>query len=83
MSSITKKAASKPAKKERKVKTVTPVAVFDIVELDKIITCLTMLINKDHETAQTRININSNARKIQADLKNYRRQATEYYKLAD
>lgn len=83
MSSVTKKPLSKTSKKERKVKTVTPVAVFDIVELDKIITCLTMLINKEQETAQTRININSNARKMQADLKNYRRRATEYYKLAD
>lgn len=84
MSSITsKKPASKSAKKERKIKTVTPVAVFDIVELDKIITCLTMLINKESETAQTRININHNARKLQSELKNYRRRTTEYYKLAD
>lgn len=84
MSSITpKKPVSKSTKKERKIKTVTPVAVFDIVELDKIITCLTMLINKESETAQTRININHNARKLQAELKNYRRRTTEYYKLAD
>jgi hypothetical protein len=78
-----KKSSGKPVKKERKVKTATPVAVFDIDELDKIITAFSMLINKENETAQTRININHNARKLQSDLKNYRRRMTEYYKLAD
>jgi hypothetical protein len=73
----------KPVKRERKIKTATPVAVLDVNELDKIITALSMLINKEQETAQTRININSNARKLQSELKNYRRRMTEYYKLAD
>jgi hypothetical protein len=79
MSSIQKR----PAKKERKLKTVSPVAVFDVDELDKIITAFSMLINKENETAQTRLNINANARKLQAELKNYRRSMTQYYKLAD
>lgn len=79
MSSVKKNSA----KKERKVKTVTPVAVFDISELDKILNALGMLINMENETAQTRVNIKANARKLQADLRNYRRSATEYYKLVD
>lgn len=74
---------TKGPKKERKVKTVTPVAVFDIGELDKILNALGMLINMENETPQTRVNIKANARKLQADLRNYRRSATEYYKLAD
>lgn len=73
----------KYAKNERKIKTVTPVAVLDIDELDRILTAFAMLINKEQETPQTRININANARKLQADLRNYRRSLTEYYKLAD
>ena len=75
--------SKKSAKKERKVKTVTPVAVFDIAELDKILNALNMLINMERETVQTRTNIKSNARKLAADIRNYRRRATEYYKLAD
>ncbi|GGH42928.1 hypothetical protein GCM10007423_39920 [Dyadobacter endophyticus] len=75
--------SKKSAKKERKVKTVTPVAVFDISELDKILNSLGMLINMENETPQTRVNIKANARKLQADLRGYRRRATEYYKLAD
>ncbi len=74
---------SKSTKKERKVKTVTPVAVMDITELDKILNALGLLINMEHETAQTRVNIKANARKLQAEIRNYRRRATEYYKLAD
>lgn len=76
-------ASKKPAKKERKVKTVKPVAVFDIDELDRIMNAITMLINKEHETDQTRININHNAKKLHTDLRNYKRRMTEYYKLAD
>jgi hypothetical protein len=73
----------KPYKRDRKVKTVKPVAVMDVDELDRIITCFSMLIGKDKESAQTKININANARKIQAELRNYRRRMTEYYQLAD
>jgi hypothetical protein len=79
MPPITKKAP----KRERKLKTVKPVAVLDIDELDKIITAFSMLMNKENETAQSRININHNAKKLQAELKKYRRHMTEYYKLAD
>lgn len=75
--------SKKPYKRERKVKTVKPVAVLDIDEFDKIMTAMSMLIGKDNETVQTKININSNARKVLADLKNYRRRMTEWYKLAD
>jgi len=75
--------AKKPYKRERKVKTVKPVAVLDIDELDKIVTAISMLIGKDKETAQTKINVNSNARKVLNELKNYRRRMTEYYQLAD
>lgn len=73
----------KTTRKERKLKTVSPVAVLDIDELDRILNALGMLINKEQETAQTRININHNAKKLQADLRNYRRHMTQYYKLAD
>ena len=76
-------AVKKPYKRERKVKTVNPVAVLDIDEFDKIMTAISMLIGKDKETAQTKININTNARKVLADLKNYRRRMTEWYKLAE
>lgn len=75
--------AKKPYKRERKVKTVKPVAVLDIDELDKIVTAISMLIGKDKESAQTKINVNSNARKVLSELRNYRRRMTEYYQLAD
>jgi hypothetical protein len=68
-------------KKERMIKTVKPVAVLDIDEFDNILTTLTMLINKESETSQTRININHNAKQLRAELKTYRRRLTEYYKI--
>ena len=73
----------KYAKNERRVKTVTPVAVFDIDELDRILNALGMLIGMENQTSQTRVNIKANARNLQADLRNYRRSLTEYFKLAD
>jgi len=69
--------------KERKVRTIKPVAVLDIDELDRIITSFTMLMSKERETEQTRLKINHNAKKIQSELKTYRRALTEYYKIAD
>lgn len=70
-------------KKERKVKTVTPVAVMDISELDKVLNCISMLMNMENLTPQGRVNVKANARSLQGELRNYRRRATEYYKLAD
>lgn len=67
--------------KERKVRTIKPVAVLDVDELDRIITCITMLMGKEKETAQTKLQINHNAKKIQGELKTYRRALTEYYKI--
>lgn len=79
---------TKPKRKPRSnsnrlVKTTIPVAVFDIEELDKMITCLTMLIGKEKEDGLAKIAINANAIKMRDDLKIYRRNATEYFKLAE
>lgn len=76
-------AVKKPYKRERKVKTVEPVAVLGIEAYERIMTTMTMLIGKDNETAQTRININFNAKKVLAEMRVYRRRMTEYYRLPD
>lgn len=78
-----KKTAKKPAKKQRKIRTVAPVAVLDKSELERIMNCISMLINKENETPQTRININANARKLQIDLGGYRKALCEYFRLPE
>jgi hypothetical protein len=82
MSSLVKRKSALPVKyKMKKVKTIVPVAVLNIDELDRVVTCISMLINKDSETAQTKININKNSKKVLTELLNYRRSLTEYYKI--